>query len=504
MLLWLLGLAMAAPLEVGRPFQPNMVLQRDKPNPIWGRSTPGETVRVQFGPHVVENRVRSDGRWVIELPAMEVQRVPVPLTISSGADEIVLRNVLVGDVWLCAGQSNMQWRGARDPGLPRGKAWRDDPLLRLYGLQPATRAGANPFGDRVTARLGPEKFFSGSWRQSTQQSADAFSAVGWWFGTALRRELDVPIGVVCAFRGGSPAEAWISEDALAASPTVRSMVAPIDWRKRADILGSYTVERGQQNLAAGLKKGTIPTDERGPVHPFRPTYLWDQGIAPLAPLAIRGIVWYQGETNAETAERTAQHEVLLGILIDSWRKTFGDPRMPFAVVQLPGIRRPHWPAFRETQRRVALSRRDVGLVVTIDTGLPNNVHPPEKREVGERIARWALVDVYGRDGQAGGPRLEKVRRQGDKLVLSWQRSEGLATGDGKAPGGFELAGKDGEYQPAEARLDGDTVTVWSDAVPKPHRVRYLWAPWMKVWPTLVNRSGLPAAPFEARVGRDRL
>jgi sialate O-acetylesterase len=422
--------------------------------------------------------------------------------ISAAGGAVTLDDVLVGEVWLCAGQSNMLLPLARAADAKRELAAATQPLVRLFQWQAAAGGDRGAYSAAQVAALEPGRFGTGSWTRCTPETAAGFSAVGYFFGTGLAQVLDVPVGIVCVAVGGTPTEAWVGRAALAADDRTRPLVTG-DWLANPALAG-WCVERAEANLGRGRRAGErLPGDDLGPNHPFKPGFLWDAGIAPLVPLAIRGVCWYQGESNADSPARAMQHEAILPVLVADWRRAW-DRELPFGIVQLPGLGRPDWPAFRDGQRRLAEAIPGTGLVVTIDLGDPREVHPADKRPIGERLAAWALDDVYGRDGPATGPRPQGASRQpdGSVRVAFTATGGGLATRDGAAPVLVEVAGADGRFQPAAARIDGEALVIMSAAGSPPgeiKNIRYAWRPFPEPKPNLTGQTGLPATPFELEV-----
>lgn len=479
-------------------FGDHMVLQQGRPLPVWGTAGPAEEVRVRFGGAVVTGTAGSDGRWRVELPPQRSSAEGRPLVVE-GRTTITLADVLVGEVWLCAGQSNML--------LPLGKADRsaavvaaaDDPLLRLLPLAAAAGGDPPPYSSAEIAALQPETFTSGSWVRSSPAAARSFSAVAFFFARRLRGELGVPVGVIQVAVGGSPTEAWIGRASLASrAETAGFTQGP--WL-RNPLVGEWCRTRAAANLARAVKAGErIPGDDLGPNHPFKPGFLREAAIEPLVPLALAGVCWYQGESNAETPELVMLHERLFPALVDDWRRGWGRDDLPFGVVQLPGLGRPHWPAFRDGQRRLQARLPHTGLAVAIDLGDRSDVHPRDKQPIGDRLAGWALADVYGRDVVGSSPLPAAARRQGDGRVRVEfaHAAGGLATADGEPPRHFEIAGADEVFRPAEARIDGAAVVLAPTNVPS-RRVRYAWRPFPEPPVNLVGPGGLPVTPFDLDV-----
>lgn len=482
----------AIPAEI---FGDHMVLQRDRPVPIWGTGRPGERVYVSFGEAAGETRVDGQGRWRLELPPLSTSQEPRPLVVR-GDRERRIEDVLVGEVWLCAGQSNMLFPLARADDAAREVAAADLPLVRLCRCATAAGGDAPPYTANQIERLTADRFMTPAWARCEPDTAKDFSAVGFFFARRLLRDLDCPVGVICLAVGGTPTEAWIDRASLAADDGLRGFPES-PWLTNP-LVGEWCRTRARQNLGPTLAaSGTIPGDESGPNHPFKPGFLWEAGVGRIAPFPVRGVAWYQGESNAESAELVARHDRLLPTVVASWRAAWSQPELPFGIVQLPGMNRPHWPAFRESQRRIHEQLPHTGLIVTIDLGRADDVHPPDKQPVGERLAAWAATVPRGESASTGGgPRPLKAEFRGDGVVVvRFEHAERLTTSDGGPPRLFEL-GHAGRFHAAEARIAGDAVIVEAARGEGPWmEVRYAWVPYPGAAANLVNTSGVPTTPF---------
>lgn len=484
-------------LELGLPFSNHMILQRDVPACIFGKARPGTDVIVSFLKQRKHILADANGRWQLSLDALSARAEPAELTVESGGETLTLHDVLVGEVWIAAGQSNMEFTLRQDRGAAAelsGPAINELRLMNLSFAGQGVTAGA--FRDADVQRLTSEKYFHGSWAACSSGTAGGFSAVAYYFGKDLREKLKVPVGVISLAVGGSPAEAWIPFDVLARSDQACSL-ATGSWLENAS-LEPWCLKRASENLSRAVKAGeAIPGDLRGPNHPYKPGFLWEAGLARLAPLSIRGFLWYQGESNAESPQRVRQHAVLFPLLVSSWRTAWRNNELPFLYVQLPGMNRPNWPAFRDQQRRFLGVVPHVAMAVTIDVGQANNVHPRDKRPVGLRLSLLAQSMAYGQKSQAYGPMFREVVTGGDALVVRFEHAEGLCTIDNAAPVGFELASEDGRFVPARAEIRQQTVILSAQGVKSPRHARYGWQGFPDPPLNLVNRAGLPASPFSS-------
>lgn len=492
--------AVAAPARADVALAPvfgdHAVLQRDRPLVVSGTADAGEEVVVTLADRTARVVTPAGGRWRVTLEALPAGG-PHEL-VAAGRTRAVAKDVLVGEVWCCSGQSNMQMTvaGVRDAEAERQAA--DLPSVRMFTT--AYRAAAAPAREAA-----------GAWLVAGPATVGGFSATAWFFGRELHRALGVPVGLVVSSVGGTLAEAWTPADAVEAEPALaglwaRAAKALEGWdRAAAEAKFEKARRKWKQEADSDRRAGrTPPPEPTEPADPRaglgHPGSLWNGMVAPLLPLTVRGVIWYQGESNAP---RAAQYHVLLPTLIAAWRRAFGREDLPFHVVQLANFGRPApsglaspWAELREAQRRTSLAVPHVGLAVTIDIGEDADIHPKNKQEVGRRLALVALHDDYGRaDVEPSGPTLRAHRVEKGRVVLEFDHAgAGLATSDGRDPEGFAVASAKGEFVPARARLEGATVVVSSLRVPHPVAVRYAWADAPEA-ATLVGPTGLPASPF---------
>ena len=481
-------------LNLARAFGSHMVLQQGQPVPVWGTSKPEAKVTIALGIQKQTAIANSDGRWKTIFPSLKAKGQTLRLTAKTVAGKITLDDILVGEVWLCAGQSNMEWQLSKaataKAAIPAAKHAR----LRLLNFMGAARGGSGDYTPSLIARLSPERFCEGQWRVCSPDSASVFSAVGFFFGQKLLAEIDVPVGLINVSIGGTPAEAWVRLEALAAHPQLAVMLKG-NWLENRS-LEPWCRERAASNLKRALAANKlIPGDDLGPNHSFKPAFMWDAAVAPFQLLPIAGVLWYQGESNAESEWRVKQHDVSFKTLVTDWRAQWNRPKLPFLFVQLPALKRPHWPAFRASQQRVHDALPHTGMAVTLDLGHPTNVHPREKQPVGERLALIAVKQVYVKSVVASGPVIDSVKRDDARLILKFHSANGLRTSDGKAPTGFELRAADGEWRSANAGIVGGEIELLSAEIKKPNAVRYGWIPFPEPRLNLMNSAGLPVAPF---------
>lgn len=486
-------------------FTDNMVLQRGVPVPVWGWADDGEPVTVQFRNQRVST-VAKGGRWQVRLAPLQAGG-PDQLRVT-GKNAVVLRNVLVGEVWIASGQSNMEWPLRATVNGPADIAASANPSLRLYTV-PKLRADAPV--DNVTA----------AWEVCGPASVSNFSAVAYYFGRDLHRALGVPIGLIHTSWGGSPAEVWMSQAVLEADPEYRR-----------DILGGYAAQlaRFEEALAQFIKEeeqakaAGKPFTRRRPTTPWKPASLYNGMIAPLIPFAFRGAIWYQGESNAG---RAWQYRRLFPDLIRNWRRDWGQGDFPFLLVQLAPFREiksepgdSDWAELREAQWLATKTLPKVGMAVITDVGDEKDIHPRNKEPVGARLALAARAIAYGQRVVYSGPVFKRMRVKGQKAILSFDQVDGglvalpvreadvqklrggqpmprvYSAAQGKLSPplvGFAIAGPDRKFVWADAVIVGRTVVVSSPAVQQPVAVRYGWADYPVV--NLGNAAGLPASPF---------
>ena len=460
----------------------HMVIQRDLPVHIWGWATAGERVTASFRGQDGTTAANDLGQWSIYLPPGAAGG-PFQLAVTGATSTITLEDVLVGDVWIASGQSNMEFemRKASTAAADLPKAANDRIRLmivkKVYSDYPLTDL------DGV------------SWIASSPESAKEFSAVAWYFAREIEEREHVPVGVIDSTWGGTVAEAWTSLTALGADPGLAAVFTARGHMTEREASALLKEPVNARQVAEAKAQGKpVP---KFPWHPvlnmWGPAQLWNGMIAPLTPFPIHGVLWYQGESNS-ALERAPTYERLFQTLIEDWRRQWQIGDFPFLYVQISNfISTPleDWAQIREAQRR-ALELRNTGMVVTIDIGNPDNVHPTDKLTVGRRLALAARSISYGEQLEYSGPLYRQVTPEGSSLRVWFDHAESLEAKDG-ALTGFEVAGEDGQFVPAEARIAGSSVLLSSPAVPVPTAARYGWANSPECH--LFNGAGLPASPF---------
>ncbi len=477
----LFGSASQAIAEVQLPniFSDSMVLQRDQENRIWGRAEAGEKVTVTIAGQSHQTAADSDGNWQVKLAPLSVGD---PLTLSvKGNNEIKLTDVLVGEVWICSGQSNMAMTVDRSNAADLEKAAADFPRIRMINFP------------RVGTQSPVWTHNNSSWMVCSPQTVGGFSAVGYFFGRQLHQTLDVPIGLINNAWGGSSCEAWINRDLMKADPQYQPMLARWDaMQKNLDSLSEKaTLNDADKKQVANLKRQLSGN--------HNPANIYNGVLKSHLGYGIRGAIWYQGESNAG---RAYQYRTLFPLMISNWRDEWKQGDFPFYWVQLADFRSENadpgdssWAELREAQTMTMDKLANTGEAVIIDTGEGYDIHPKNKQTVGRRLARWALAKDYGIDIACQSPRYKSMETSGNKITLTFgDIGNGWRPFDVREARGFAIAGEDQKFVWATAKIQKDgQIEVSSDQVAAPVAVRYGWAenPVLNMF----NNTGLPLTPF---------
>jgi sialate O-acetylesterase len=460
--------ALAAKPFLHPMFQDNMVLQRDMPAPVWGWAEAGTQVKVMIDGKTFTATADSDGKWMAKVGPLTAGG-PLEMTVS-GPQEVKLANVMVGDVWICSGQSNMSFGIGNGNNAKEEIAGADHPNLRLFTVPMDVayepQSGFLKKGEEAKWLVcTPKNITVGDW--------GGFSAAAYFFGRDLEQKLHVPIGLIHTSLGGTIAEAWVSRQSLEQMPDFKQALHDLPHE--------------------------MPADKKKGWNPNQVTVLYNGMIDPIEPLAIKGAIWYQGESNAG---RARQYRTLLPTLIRDWRGHFSGGDFPFFIVQLasfqPEVDKPtesQWAELREAQDLTAKTVGHSAIAVATDIGDAKDIHPKNKQDVGHRLALDALALAYGQDVEYAGPTYTKLDVDGDKAVLHFGHlGGGLEAKGGEPLKGFAIAGDDHKFVNADARIEGDTIVVSSPEVQHPAAVRYAWAN-NAMSDNLFNKAGLPAPPF---------
>jgi sialate O-acetylesterase len=470
----------------------NMVLQRGKASHIWGWAEPDEQIMVSASWRTMSWGVTAnkDGKWSFEMNPPKTAG-PHEMTIGD-TNTVTIKNILVGEVWVCSGQSNMQWSVRASANAEQEIAGADYPKVRLFTVK---RKVADE----------PQTDCEGSWTMCSPETVPNFSAVGYFFGRELHKELNVPIGLIHTSWGGTPAEAWTRRGALESVPDCLPILQRFDEamakypeaKKKYDEDVVKWKEAAEKAKAEGKNPPRKPRGPFAPGNPHSPAGLYNAMIAPLIPYSIGGAIWYQGESNAG---RAYQYRKLFPAMITNWRKDWGQGNFPFLFVQLANFMAidpepvdSAWAELREAQL-MTLALPNAGMAVIIDIGEARDIHPKNKQDVGKRLALWALAKTYGKKLTYSGPIYKSKRTEGNKIILEFEHVGGGLIADGDKPlKGFAVAGANRKFVWADAKTEGDTVVISSDGVSEPAAVRYGWA--NNPVCNLYNKEGLPASPF---------
>ena len=493
-----------AEVKLAGVFGDHMVVQQKQAIPVFGWAEPGELVKASLGDGSlwINSKADENGRWIIKLHPMPAGG-PHKLTVKGSADTVVVNDVLVGEVWLCSGQSNMAMTVSRSKDFDNEKTLADHPKIRMF------KTAANSRPDK-------QDDCKGAWKVASADTVGSFSATAWFFGRKLHKELDVPIGLINSSWGGTDIAAWTSKEAQETDEVLAGKMVAFDKAKknyspeRAEQQFRKSLKRWQEKKAAGEKVGRKPRKAIDPMrNQNRPSNLFNGMIHPLIPYGIRGAIWYQGERNSKSIENGQLYADQLKLLITDWRTRWGQGDFPFITVQLPNfhakqtkpVESTGWVMVRESELR-SLELKNTGIAVTTDVGMANDIHPKNKQVVGQRLALWALGTTYEKKIVYSGPlfsyqqhTLSNGEKPG-KIELSFTHvGDNLSTTKGKFVTGFAIAGDDKVFHAARGNIvkGGSVVVLRSKKVPNPVAARYNWAD--NPNGNLVNSAGLPASPF---------
>ncbi len=475
----LLVSSVRADLAVPAIFSDNMVLQQGMPVPVWGWADEGDVVTIRFRNQKV-TATTLNLAWHASLRSLKAGG-PDVLTISTKTKTLTFTNVLVGEVWVCSGQSNMEWPLKSSFEATNDIANANNPQIRLF-LVPKNKLDS------------PTVLIKAAWDTLSPKSAEGFSAVGYYFGRDLQKARNVPVGLIGTYWGGTPAESWMDRASLEINPRYKTEILdPVpaalkEWRTKMD---AYEKEK------AAAEKDGKKFEKWAPWMPWGGYELYNGMINPLIPYAIRGAIWYQGESNAGRAD---QYRTLFPDMIRCWRRNWGDSDFTFLCVQLapfktvqPNPGDSEWAELREAQLLATKTLPKVGMAVITDVGEQGDIHPRKKEPVGARLALAARGIAYGEKIEYSGPAYKSMAVQGSDAVLSFDHVDGGLEARGSELKGFAICGPDHKFVWAKAEIRGDKVIVSSPSVTEPVAVRYGWAdyPVVNLW----NKSGLPATPF---------
>jgi sialate O-acetylesterase len=487
LLLWIALIPAKTNIILPRLFSDNMVLQREMRVPVWGRADAGEKVMVELGGHQAETTTGPDGKWKLYLGPLDAGG-PFEMKIT-GKNVVVLKNILVGEVWVCSGQSNMAMEVENCLNARQEMAVANYPMIRQFQVKRAK--SLQPLED-VSPADNPKADWLNTWEVCDSTTIRHFTGVGYFFGFNLYLKLKVPIGLIHASWGGTTAEAWTPKDTLENDPDLRIILSnwpdynnDEDWLKQE--YAGYLKE-----VEKAVKKGS-----EKPLYFNCPTVLYNGIIAPVIPYGIRGVTWYQGESNAY---RAYQYRTLFPAMIKQWRKKWDQGNFPFLFVQLANYHfEPQvFPELREAQF-MALSLPNTAMAVAIDVGDSADIHPKNKQEVGRRLSLAARKLAYGEDITFSGPLYKSMVVNNGRCILSFTSSgEKLLSKNPEKLTGFAIAGTNRKFLPAQAKIEGNEVVVWNSDIPQPVAVRYAWANHpggCNLYNTSTTGGILPASPF---------
>ena len=480
-------------ITLGPIFKDHAIVQRDKPLPIWGRAAPGEKVTVAFRGQSLNATADTNGRWIVYLEPLTASAETADLVVSGGETRVI-KDVLVGEVWLASGQSNMEWQVSQLREEEQQIAAVDLPQLRHLRI------------DHVVAATPSENVNTSAWEAASPQTVGSFSAVGYFFAREIQRKLGVPVGIIHSSWGGTEIEAWMSESvrqstSFAPIMEARWQHAMSEWPPErvasypADMIAWQKAEE-QAKATHTLNPKPWPPPPASLDSPAAPGGVFNGMIAPLQPVAIRGVLWYQGESNVG---RAAEYAELFPAMIRAWRANWGDETLPFYFVQLPNYANGNpggrdWARLREAQAK-ALELPSTAMAVTIDIGDAGNLHPAAKMEIGRRLALAAKSILYGIPGDYSGPIFESATPEGATVRIRFSHADSGLVSHQRPVQSLEIAGPDRVFHVGSARIDRNMLVVSSPDVKNPVAVRYAWSNAPEA--NLYDGAGLPAAPFRS-------
>ncbi len=484
-----------AEIKLSPLFADHMVLQRGMAVPIWGTVGANQEVVVEAAGKSAKATADGAGNFLAKLPELEYGGNAVTLTLTAGGEKLVLRDVLIGDVWIGSGQSNMEWPLHATHDSKKAIAEADFPNIRLFTFPKVTL-------------LSPTKEVLGKWEVCSPQTVKNFSAVAYYFGREIHDREKVPMGLIANAWGGKPVESFMSEEAIESDPAFKPLLdkkeaaahhlpaARAAYEKRLVEWEKNNAATNPATKSTTTKPAAKPQEPLGSQDSSLASNIYNGMVHPLVPIAIKGAIWYQGESNAGRAE---QYRALFPAMITDWRKQWGQGDFPFIWVQLANFkeRRPEpgdsdWAELREAQS-MALKLPNTAQAVIIDIGEAKDIHPKNKADVGKRLALAAERIAYGKnDVVHSGPVFDSMKIEGNGARLKFLHADGLRAKDG-ALKGFAIAGEDKKFVSAEAKVEGDAVVVRAAGVEQPVAVRYAWADNPEC--NLYNGADLPASPF---------
>lgn len=463
-------------------FTDHMVLQRDQPIQVYGTANANDQIEVQFN-HIVQQTITDrNGKWKVSFKPMKFGG-PYTLKVKADQHTVLLKDIMIGDVWLCSGQSNMAFplKLSATAQATLGHLNKNLPI-RLLKFNPLAETDNISWDEKTLNQINELNYFSGTWAKPDENTVGNFSAVAYYFGEKVVSNTQVPIGLIQMAVGGSTLESWMDRKTLEHDDLLVDLLA--NWRK-SDFIQDWARGRADVNL-----KNAVNPKQR---HPYEPAYNYEAGISSLIGFPIKGVIWYQGESNAHNVE-LFNHEFPL--LVKSWRKKW-NYNFPFYYVQLSSIDRPSWPYFRDAQRKLQAVVPNSGMAVSSDLGDSLNVHPTHKKEIGERLALLALKNTYHKNISASGPVAVKAVQMQNTIIVNFSHARKLMSSDGSVLKGFEVVNDKGDHLPVKAIIFNNEVRLIVHVQLKIKQVLYAWQPFTRA--NLINEAKLPASTFSISI-----
>lgn len=491
-IIWLIPFTASGQWRLADVFTDHMVFQQQAPIRVWGYGLPGERVEGLLDRDHVTTVVNKDSSWIIEFKKKKFNLTPVSLTCTARSECITLNDVMIGDVWLCLGQSNMEWPMAKEQYFNEERLLDTQPLLRWYNPVYAGKGiYGTPFTDSVMYYLKEDRFYKGMWQVCDSNAMKTMSAVGYYFGKEIMEKRKVPIGLIHLAIGGAPLESFIDAQALRNDP-VFSYKVKEDWLHN-ESLPVWIRERAIQNIGY---RYSAAEDSLGTAHPFRPGFAF-AAFKSITRMPIKGILFYQGESNSQEEDRVREYKDMFALMVDDYRNQWHSSALPVYFVQLSSIdtlkyKSRLWPDFRNEQLNILKRVRHTGMAVSSDAGAPHDVHPVNKKIIGHRLALWALNKTYGKNLLPCGPVVKNAIFKKDKVIISFRYCERqLSTSDHLPLRGFSLDG----ITEVSAGIHHKEVRIPCNI--KPQYVYYNWKPYADG--NLINDTSLPASTFKIKI-----
>ncbi len=464
-------------LQISGVFADGMVLQREKPIPFFGTSNANDEVTVTFNHQTKKVKANADGKWKLFFNAMRAGG-PYTLTVSVKSQKIVFSNILIGDVWLCSGQSNMLFRLNQSYEAAKTISSSNNKNIRFFQLNAIQETDDIAWDSATLDKTNKLEYFTGNWQECNPETAAKFSAIGYFFGQKIQQEENIPIGLIEVAAGGAPIVSFMDRHTMEFDNYLVNEL--YDWKK-SDFIMPWVRDRAKKNI----ENSTNPRQR----HPYEPCYNFESGISKFVNTPINGVIWYQGESDAHNVDLYAYN---FKELILNWRSLWKE-NLPFYFVQLSSIDRPSWPYFRDMQRKFALEISNTFMAVSSDLGDSLNVHPTQKRPVGERLALLALKNTYHKNILADGPTIKSAFQKSKEIIVDFNNAKKLQTGDDKKLIGFEVMNEKGKIILPKAEIKNNKVILYLAKDEKIIKVLYAYQPFTRA--NLVNEAGLPASTF---------